>query len=117
MKLKLERSKKNPILGPTENWWENRLVANPGVLKLENKIHLIYTAHSQDDRLARFGYAKFKNIDEVEERLNSPIFQPEEWFEEQGTEDPRLVVIDDKIFMLYAGKEKDMAGSANPISL
>jgi len=109
MKLNLKRSEKNPILVPTENWWENRLVCNPGVIKLEDKIYLIYTAHGQDDRLARFGYARLKGIDEVEERLRSPIFQPEEWFEENGTEDPRLVVMEDKIFMLYAGKEKDMA--------
>ena len=48
-----------------------------------------------------------KNIDEVEERLPYPVFMPEEWFESNGVEDPRLVAIDDRVFMLYAGKALD----------
>lgn len=108
MKLELKRSEKNPILSPTDNWWENRLVCNPAVLKLENKIHLVYSAHG-DERIARLGYARLKGIDEIEMRLRSPIFQPDEWFEDHGTEDPRLVLLEERIFMLYAGKDRDMA--------
>ncbi|TET17690.1 MAG: glycosidase [Dehalococcoidia bacterium] len=108
LSLKLKRSEKNPILGPTESWWENKLVFNAGVLQLGNKIHLIYRAHGED-KIARLGYARLRNIDEVEERLPHPIFMREEWFEPDGVEDPRLVAIEDRIFMLYAGKDKDMA--------
>ena len=106
--IKLQRSKKNPILGPTDRWWENKLVSNAGVLQLGGKVYLLYTAHGEDG-IARLGYARLKNIDEVEERLPYPIFVPEEWFESTGVEDPRLIVIDDRVFMLYAGKEKDWA--------
>jgi len=106
--LKLTRSKKNPILGPTERWWENKVVYNAGVLQLGNKTHLIYTARGEDG-IARLGYARLGSMDEVEERLPYPIFMREEWFEPDGVEDPRLVVIGDRIFMLYAGKDKEMA--------
>jgi predicted GH43/DUF377 family glycosyl hydrolase len=108
LELKLKRSPKNPILAPTERWWENKLVSNAGVLPLEGKVHLVYTAHGEDG-IARLGYARLKSIDEVEERLPYPIFTPEEWFEPNGVEDPRLVAIDNEVYMLYAGKEKDMA--------
>ncbi len=106
--FKLTRSKKNPILTPTKRGWENKAVLNPGVLQLEGRIHLIYRAHGNDG-IARLGYARLKNIDEVEERLTRPVFSPEEWFEPDGVEDPRLVTIGDTIYMIYAAKDKDMA--------
>ncbi len=43
----------------------------------------------------------------MEGRLAYLVFMPEEWFEPNGVEDPRLVIIDDRVFMLYDGKEKD----------
>ena len=106
--LKLTRSKKNPILSPTNRGWENKLVANAGVLRLGDRIHLLYTAHGEDG-IARLGYARLKNVDEVEERLPYPVFSPGEWFEPDGVEDARLVAMEDRIYMLYAGKDKDMA--------
>jgi len=108
MRLELTRSPRNPILKPTDRWWENRVVCNPGVLQLGDRCHLVYTAHGEDG-IARLGYARLRNIDEVEERLPYPVFVPEEWFEPNGVEDPRLVVLDGKAFMLYAGKDRDMA--------
>ena len=86
--LKLTRSEKNPILGPTDRWWESKLVCNPAVLQLGDKIHLLYTAHGEDG-IARLGYVRLKNIDGVEERLPYPVFTPVEWFEPNGVEDPR----------------------------
>jgi predicted GH43/DUF377 family glycosyl hydrolase len=108
MGVKLERSSKNPLLTPTSNWWECKLVCNPAVVWLDKKIHLVYTAKGEDD-IARLGYACLKNIDEVEERLPYPIFQPEEWFEVSSVEDPRITVMDDRLIMFYTGKERDMA--------
>ena len=108
LELKLTRSKKNPILTPTKRGWENKLVFNPGVIQIENRIHLIYRAHGEDG-IGRLGYARLRNIDEVEERLPYPVFSPGEWFEPDGVEDPRLVVIGDRIYMLYAGMDKGMA--------
>jgi len=110
--VRLRRSPRNPILKPTGNWWENRLVCNPGVVKLENGIHLVYTAKGEDG-IARFGYARIEGLDRVVERLPHPIFQPEEWFEANGVEDPRLTLLEGKLHMLYAGKERDMARIAS----
>jgi predicted GH43/DUF377 family glycosyl hydrolase len=106
--MKLTRSKKNPILTTTKREWENKAVLNPGVLQVRERIHLIYRAHGSDD-IARLGYARLKNIDEIEERLPEPVFSPEEWFEPDGVEDPRLVIMGDTIYMIYAAKDKDMA--------
>ena len=83
-------------------------MSNAAILQLGDKIHLIYTAHGEDG-IARLGYARLENIDEVEERLPYPVFMSVEWFEPNGVEDPRLVIIGDRVFMLYAGKEKDWA--------
>jgi len=107
-KLRLKRSEKNPILTPTDNWWENRLVCNAGVLKCRERYHLIYTAKGEDD-IARLGYARLKAIDEVEERLPYPVLSPEEWFEQDGVEDPRLSCIDGQVYAIYSGKDRDMA--------
>ena len=107
-KLQFERSPKNPILSPTEHWWESRAVCNPGVVEIGGRIHLIYTAKGEDE-IARFGYAILREEDEVEERFSSPIFLPMEWFEADGVEDPRLIQLDERIYMIYAGKERDMA--------
>jgi predicted GH43/DUF377 family glycosyl hydrolase len=106
--LKLTRSEKNPILKPTNRGWENKLVFNPAVVQLGGKTHLLYRAHGEDN-VARFGYARLSNIDEVEERLPYPVFSPGEWFEPDGVEDPRLVTIGNRIHMIYAGKDKEMA--------
>ncbi len=106
--LKLTRSQKNPILSPTNRGWENKLVFNPGVIQLEDKIHLLYRAHGEDG-IACLGYARLKGIEEVEERLPYPVFSPGEWFEPDGVEDARLVAIEGRIYMIYAGKDKDMA--------
>jgi len=108
LNFKLTRSKKNPILSPTNRGWENKLVFNPGVIQIGDKTHLLYRAHGGDG-IARLGYARLKNIDEVEERLPYPVFSPGEWFEPDGVEDARLVAIEDRIYMIYAGKDKDMA--------
>ena len=108
LNVKLTRSKKNPILRPTKRQWENKLVFNPGVIQLENKIHLLYRAHGNDG-IAHLGYARLRDMDEVEERLPYPVFSPAEWFEPDGVEDARLVTIEDRIYMVYAAKDKDMA--------
>ncbi|PCN50358.1 glycosidase [Candidatus Geothermarchaeota archaeon ex4572_27] len=108
MAVKLRRSSRNPILEPTSNWWESRLVCNPAVVHLDGRIHLVYTAKGEDD-VARLGYARLRGVDEVEERLPYPIFQPEEWFEVHGVEDPRITVIDGEAIMFYACKEREMA--------
>ena len=106
--FKLVRSSANPILKPSDNWWESVSVCNPGVVQLDGEVHMIYSAKGEDG-VSRLGYAKLAQAEKVVTRLPYPVFYPEAWFEKDSVEDPRLCLIDDVVYMLYAGKERDMA--------
>ena len=101
--MKLERYKGNPILKPNpRNWWEPKMVYNPGVVYLGGKIHLFYTTWGKDN-IARIGYARVKEDGvTVEERSRKPVFQPKEWFESNATEDARFTELEGKIYIVYA---------------
>lgn len=112
--MKLKRYFKNPILKPIkENPWEEKAVFNPAAIYLNKKIHLIYRAMSKDN-VSSLGYARFSSDGyTLEERLNYPIYYPKEIFEKRtkkkgkgkygnvGSEDPRITLIGDKIYMCY----------------
>lgn len=106
--LKFQRIPGGPILEPIkENSWESKAVFNPGVIKLKNKIHIIYRTTSSDET-SYLGYASTVDGVNIKERLNEPIYLPREDFElkkkgtgASGCEDPRLTKIGDKIYMLY----------------
>lgn len=92
------------------------MVFNPAVIYKDNKIHLIYRAIGDDENngflISRLGHAIF-NQDGVslEKRLEMPIYQPEEWYEPAGCEDPRITELDGKYYLLYTayfGKNDDI---------
>jgi len=96
----LKRYEGNPILNPIKNhWWESRYVLNNAAFRLKDKIYLLYRAYG-NDKVSRIGMAVTDGY-RIIERLNYPIFVPEQDEEKQGCEDPRVVIIDDEIFMLY----------------
>ncbi len=91
----------NPILGPVRDHpWESRYVLNPGVIKLNGKIHLVYRAVGEDG-ISRLGLAASEDGLVFDQRLEAPIFAPEAKSEAMGCEDPRLTLIDDRVYMLY----------------
>ncbi len=103
----VKRFKKNPILVPIkENTWEARAVLNPGAIYEDNKVHLLYRAESFNN-ISVLGYASLSDGFNVNERLNKPVYIPRKKFELNnkgkfyGCEDPRLVRIEDKIYMFY----------------
>ncbi len=106
--VKFERFKKNPTILPNpEHAWESRAVFNPAAIYLENKVHIIYRAMSQDNTSV-FGYATSKNGLSIDYKDTKPIYVPRESFEQKlvpngnsGCEDPRITQVDDKIYMLY----------------
>jgi predicted GH43/DUF377 family glycosyl hydrolase len=112
VKIELKRSNKNPILKPRpEIWWDSKSVCNSGVIEIERKIYLVYSAKGTD-RISRLGWAELEGIEEIKERSDFPIFQPREYFEIDSVEDPRIHLLadfPDQIEILYAGKQKDMA--------
>ena len=98
---KLVRFDENPILKAIpEHQWESKYVFNPGALRLSGKIYILYRACS-DDEVSRIGLAISSDGLHIEERLDSPIFGPADKWETRGCEDPRLVLIGERIYMLY----------------
>jgi len=108
VEAKLKRFEKNPILAPIEKHpWEKKAVFNPGVIYLDNKVHLVYRAISEDN-VSTLGYAVSKDGFNIDWRSPEPIYIPREDFEKRtssdvscGCEDPRLTKINNKIYMCY----------------
>jgi len=111
--MKLMRCKENPILKAIEeHHWEKRAVFNPAAIYLNGKVHLVYRALSGDN-VSSLGYARFSEDGHtLEERLEEPIYAPTEIFETRnkgkwrrypnvGCEDPRITLIEDRIYMCY----------------
>ncbi|HTY39768.1 MAG TPA: hypothetical protein VMC43_01600, partial [Candidatus Paceibacterota bacterium] len=105
---RLERFSQNPIITPIpELTWEAKATFNPAAIYEGGRVHIVYRAMSEDNTSV-FGYASSKDGLHVDERLNRPVYIPRENFEQKltpggnsGCEDPRLVRIDDTIYMHY----------------
>lgn len=103
------RFKDNPILtARAEHEWEGRLVFNPGAVYLDGATHILYRAMSHDNT-SSIGYAKSVDGYTIDERLDTPIYTPRNEYELKkngpecfsGCEDPRVVHIDDRLYMTY----------------
>ena len=96
----LKRYDGNPILMPIkEHWWESKYVLNAAAFRLEDKVYLLYRAFGNDE-ISRIGLAITDGY-RVIERLKNPVFIPETEQEKKGCEDPRVVILNDEIFMFY----------------
>lgn len=102
-----QRFSGNPIMVPrAELRWEAKACFNPGALMLEDKVHLVYRAMSQDGTSV-LGYATSRDGVHIEERLSVPVYVPSAPFEQKlrpgnsGCEDPRLTLLDGRIYMFY----------------
>ncbi|MFA7467803.1 MAG: glycosidase [Desulfotomaculaceae bacterium] len=96
----LVRHAGNPLLSPIkEHPWESKYVLNTAALRVKDKVYLLYRAHGDDD-VSRIGLAVTDGY-KVLERLPEPVFMPQDRTEKKGVEDPRVVFIDNKIYMLY----------------
>jgi predicted GH43/DUF377 family glycosyl hydrolase len=94
-----------PIISPSGNDWESAGTFNPGVVKREGQIVMLYRA--QDKRgVSRLGYAQ--STDGIHfTRKDKPVLSPSEPFEKDGgVEDPRLVQFDDTYYLTYTGYNK-----------
>lgn len=105
MTFKLKRYAKNPILEPiVEHPWEAIIVFNTAAILLDDKIHLIYRARGCRGGISRFGYASTKDGFTIDERLDKPIYTTSSDTDVDcfGVEDPRIVQIDDMLYMTYS---------------
>lgn len=104
----LRRYTGNPLLEPiNEHEWECKYVLNPGALRIKDKVYLFYRAVGNND-VSHIGLAITDGY-RVLERLKQPIFSPEIPEEKMGCEDPRLIVIEDRIWMLYTAYDGNIA--------
>ncbi len=102
------RAKENPIILPIKSHpWEAKATFNPAAIYLENKVHILYRAMSEDNT-SSIGYAQSKDGARIDYRSTEPVYIPREPFEQKltpggnsGCEDPRLTKIGDKIYMFY----------------
>ncbi len=98
---KLTRTPFNPILTPVaEHDWESKYVLNCGAIRVKGDVHIFYRAVGVDG-ISRIGLALSKNGLQVDERLPDPVFSPADESEKLGCEDPRLINIEGRIYMLY----------------
>lgn len=106
--VELIRAKENPIIIPiSEHSWESKATFNPAAVYLEDKVHLVYRAMSEDNTSV-LGYATSQDGVHFDYRSSKPAYVPRESFEQKqvpggnsGCEDPRLTKIGNKIYMLY----------------
>ncbi|GCC50401.1 hypothetical protein SanaruYs_06160 [Chryseotalea sanaruensis] len=116
------RAIENPILRPkVNNRWESNAVFNAATVYLGNKVHFIYRAIGESG-LSVFGYASSKDGLRIDKRSDVPAFICEKLYQRGikdytstkpktypyasggswwGSEDPRLTVIDDTVYMTY----------------
>jgi beta-1,2-mannobiose phosphorylase / 1,2-beta-oligomannan phosphorylase len=98
----LKRYSKNPILLPNKDtWWESEAVFNPAILYDGKEVHMLYRAIGEYERyISRFGYACSTDGFNFE-RKNGIAFQPTKRYEKYGIEDPRLMTINNQVYLSY----------------
>jgi beta-1,2-mannobiose phosphorylase / 1,2-beta-oligomannan phosphorylase len=112
-KILLQRYEKNPILVPNEaNWWESKAVFNCAILHYENKFHMLYRAIGEYEKyISRIGYAS--STDGYSFASNSQLaLEPVQDYEKHGIEDPRLVEIDNQVYLTYVILSTYVTGGA-----
>jgi predicted GH43/DUF377 family glycosyl hydrolase len=91
----------NPIISPRPGMlWEAKGTLNPAAIDLDNKTHILYRAVSADN-VSTIGYACSTDGFSIDERSDKPIYFPRADYERMGCEDPRLMQIGERVYMLY----------------
>jgi predicted GH43/DUF377 family glycosyl hydrolase len=121
IKHTLRRAPKNPLLEPRDEYhWESDAVFNPAAVYDKGKVHLFYRALGKDG-VSRIGYASSKDGVHFGERLPYPVYahstpwagkpHPLMRYDPQlyesgggwgGTEDPRIVKIDNRFYLTFS---------------
>ena len=104
----LTRAASNPIMVPQGDGFEKVSVMNAAAVDADGSVRLLYRAMS-GDHTSTVGYARSKDGISIDGRLDRPAYVPREDFERKngkpdgnsGCEDPRAVVIGDRLYMTY----------------
>ena len=103
--MKLKKYEGNPILSPNpENYWENLVVCNPGVIYDNGIFHMLYRAAGDDPKhLVYIGKAESKDGIHFERISNDPVFAPQpDNFDSGSNEDPRIVKFENEYYVTFA---------------
>lgn len=99
--FKLRRIGK-PVLEPIpEHSWESGAVFNPGVVRENDMVHILYRA-VEGENFSTIGYARLDLSGKVLERRNKPVILCELNIERHGCEDPRIVKLNDRYLIFYS---------------
>jgi beta-1,2-mannobiose phosphorylase / 1,2-beta-oligomannan phosphorylase len=90
------------VLSKRDFGFEAEGVLNPAVIKDENGIHIFYRAVAKGN-YSTIGYCKFSDPFTIESRLDYPLLVPQNDFDSNGIEDPRIVKIDNLYYLTYTG--------------
>ena len=114
-----------PIIMPNDNCWENVFTFNAATFEHDGEIHILYRAIGNDN-ISTLGYAKTKCGIKIYERSKSPVYTHKisgvpvkdvasayisggHYFKSYthigGCEDPKIVKIDDRLYMTYCAFE------------
>jgi predicted GH43/DUF377 family glycosyl hydrolase len=112
--VKLKRVRNNPIISPSNYGWESKATYNPTAFIHDDLIHIIYRAEGEGD-ISVLGYASTE--DGVTIKNRNPYFLYKRFFNaiktepkvnyisgintNGGCEDPRIVKINDTLYMTY----------------
>jgi len=115
----LVRHPANPIITPNpDNHWECEATFNPAAIYLDGRVHLLYRAIGANG-MSYIGHASSEDGINFEERSEKPVYIAKEHYGEpkakkeryvnfymsggswSGCEDPRMVKVDDTIYMTY----------------
>lgn len=115
----IRRCQDNPLIEPMPGLsWEAAGTFNPGVALIEGVVHMIYRAVGSDG-ISRFGYAASEDGRKIDARKAEPVYTPRAAFEGGngkptpyyaqwqsgcgwgGCEDPKLTVLEDRVYMTY----------------
>ncbi len=105
---KISRFPGNPIISPRPGFfWEQGGTINPAAIDLGGKVHILYRAVS-DKNVSTLGYASSHDGLSIDERSDKPVYLPRMPFEmksgsdrDYGCEDPRLMLVDGRVCMMY----------------
>ena len=116
MNIVMLRIKREGILLEKTNLeFENEGVLNPAVYQEGNIIYLFYRAVRAGNH-SSIGYCLLDDPLNITYRAEYPVIVPENKYESQGVEDPRIVKIDDLYYLTYTAYDGISAQGALAIS-
>lgn len=111
---KIERSSANPVLSPSELYWESKDLFNPTSIEVYGRIALLYRAEDSTgigiwNGTSRIGLAWSEDGIHFKKE-EKPVLEPTEPYElPGGCEDPRIVKIEGTYYLTYTAYDGKMA--------